>query len=156
MSSILDIDTTLNVDGEDYLALHYLICYFGYCNAEHLPEFVSPKSLLSQIAYVELPDKYLLRLDHLGLIKRTNCSFPIPSVYFYERTDWCSPRIENALTHQYKFQYKLDQRVLDEYEKFHNMPQEYKTKAIENFLREMKDYINGILQKYYEDLAKCC
>ena len=152
MSSILDIDTTLNVDGEDFLALHYLICYFGYCNDEHLPEFVSPKSLLSQIAYVELPDKYLLRLDHLGLIKRTRNSFPMPSVYFYERTDWCSPRIENTLTHQYK----LDQRVLDEYEKFHNMPQEYKTKAIENFLCEMKDYINEILRNHYDNLAKCC
>ena len=152
MSSILDIDTTLNVDGEDYLALHYLICYFGYCNDEHLPEFVSPKSLLSQIAYVELPDKYLLRLDHLGLIKMTRNSSPMPSVYFYERTDWCSPRIENTLTHQYK----LDKRVLDEYEKFHNMPQEYKTKAIENFLREMKDYINEILRNHYDNLAKCC
>lgn len=152
MSSILDIDTTLNVDGEDYLALHYLICYFGYCNDEHLPEFVSPKSLLSQIAYVELPDKYLLRLDNLGLIKMTSNSSPMPSVYFYERTDWCSPRIENALIHQYK----LDQRVLDEYEKFHNMPQEYKTKAIENFLHEMKDYINEILRNYYDNLAKCC
>ena len=54
------------------------------------------------------------------------------------------------------YQYKLDQRVLDEYEKFHNMPQEYKTKAIENFLHEMQDYINRILQKYYDDLAKCC
>lgn len=152
MSSILDIDTTLNENGEDFLALHYLICYFGYCNDEHLPEFVSPKHLLSQIAYIELPDKYLLRLDHLGLIKMTSNSSPIPSVYFYERTDWCSPRIENTLMHQYK----LDQRVLDEYEKFHNMPQEYKTKAIENFLHEMKDYINEILRNHYDNLAKCC
>ena len=152
MSSILDIDTTLNNDGEDFLALHYLICYFGYCNDEHLPNEVSPKELLSSRAYIELPDKYLLRLDHLGLIKRTSCSSPIPSVYFYDRTDWYSPRI----VHESVYQYNLDQRVLDEYVKFHNMPQEYKTKAIENFLREMKDYINGILQKYYEDLAKCC
>ena len=154
MSSILDIDTILNVDGEDFLALHYLICYFGYCNDEHLPEFVSPDRLLSSLAYIELPDKYLLRLDHLGLIKRTSCSSPIPSVYFYERTrtDWYSPRI----SHELVYQYKLDQRVLDEYEKFHNMPQEYKTKAIENFLREMKDYINEILRNHYDNLAKCC
>ena len=152
MSSILDIDTTLNDDGEDFLALHYLICYFGYCNDEHLSEFESPDRLLSTRAYIELPDKYLLRLDHLGLIKRTNCSSPKPSVYFYDRTDWYSHRIEHTLM----YQYNLDQKVLDEYMKFHNMPQEYKTKAIENFLHEMQDYINGILQKYYEDLAKCC
>ena len=152
MSSILDIETTLDNDGEDFLALHYLICYFGYCNDEHLSEFESPGRLLSSRAYIELPDKYLLRLDHLGLIKRTYCSSPMPSVYFYDRTDWYSPRIEHTLM----YQYNLDQRVLDEYVKFHNMPQEYKTKAIANFLHEMQDYINGILQKYYEDLAKCC
>lgn len=153
MSSILDIDTTLNDDGEDYLALHYLICYFGYCNDEHLSEFESPDRLLSSSAYIELPDKYLLRLDSLGLIKQT--SYGIlgrPSVYFYDRTDWYSPRIECVSM----YQYKLDQRVLDEYVKFHNMPQEYKTEAIANFLHEMQDYINGILQKYYDDLAKCC
>lgn len=152
MSSILDIDTTLNDDGEDFLALHYLICYFGYCNDEHLSEFESPDRLLSSIAYIELPDKYLLRLDHLGLIKRTSCSSPIPSVYFYDRNDWYSPRI----LHELLYQYKLDQKVLDEYVKFHNMPQKYKTEAIVNFLHEMQDYINGVLQKYYEDLAKCC
>lgn len=152
MSSILDIDTTLNDDGEDFLALHYLICYFGYCNDEHLSEFESPERLLSSMAYIELPDKYLLRLDHLGLIKRTSCSSPKPSVYFYDRNDWYSPRI----IHELVYQYKLDQRVLDEYVKFHNMPQEYKTEAIENFLHEMQDYINRILQNYYDDLAKCC
>ena len=153
MSSILaDIDTTLENNGEDWLALHYLICYFGYCNDEHLPEFESPDRLLSSLAYIELPDKYLLRLDHLGLIKRTSCSSPIPSVYFYDRTDWYSPRI----LHELLYQYKLDQRVLDEYVKFHNMPQEYKTEAIKNFLHEIQDYINRILQNYYDDLAKCC
>lgn len=153
MSSILDIDTTLNDDGEDFLALHYLICYFGYCNDEHLPEFESPDRLLSSIAFIELPDKYLLKLDHLGLIKMTrDYSSAIPSVYFYDRTNWCSPRIEHTLM----YQYKLDQRVLDEYVKFHNMPQEYKTQAIENFLHEIQDYINRILQNYYDDLAKCC
>jgi hypothetical protein len=151
MSSILDIDTILNVDGEDYLALHYLICYFGYCNNEHLPEFVSPKHLLSQIAYIELPDKYLLRLDHLGLIRQTSYGMLcIPSVYFF---NWCgcAPLITTIVK-----KFKLDQRVLDEYEKFHNKPQEYKTKAIENFLHEMKDYINGILRNHYDNLAKCC
>lgn len=153
MSSILDIDTTLNVDGEDFLALHYLMCYFGYCNDEHLPDFESPDRLLSSIAFIELPDKYLLRLDHLGLIKRSrDYSSPLPSVYFYDRTNWCSPRIEHTLM----YQYKLDQRVLDEYVKFHNMPQEYKTQAIGNFLHEIRDYINRILQNYYDDLAKCC
>lgn len=152
MCSILDIDKTLDEDGEDFLALHYLICYFGYCNDEHLSEFESPDRLLSSRAYIELPDKYLLRLDHLGLIKRTNCSSSIPSVYFYDRNDWYSPRISHALM----YQYNLDQRVLDEYVKFHNMPQKYKTEAIANFLREMKDYINRILQSYYDDLAKCC
>lgn len=152
MSSILDIDTALNNDGEDFLALHYLICYFGYCNDEHLSEFESPDRLLSSRAYIELPDKYLLRLDHLGLIKRTNCSLPIPSVYFYDRNDWYSPRI----VHESMYQYNLDQRVLDEYVKFHNMPQKYKTEAIANFLHEMQDYINRILQSYYDDLAKCC
>lgn len=152
MCSILDIDKTLDEDGEDFLALHYLICYFGYCNDEHLSEFESPDRLLSSRAYIELPDKYLLRLDHLGLIKRTNCSSSIPSVYFYDRTDWYSPRIEHTLM----YQYNLDQKVLDEYMKFHNMPQKYKTEAIANFLREMKDYINRILQSYYDDLAKCC
>ena len=153
MSSILDIDTTLNDDGEDYLALHYLICYFGYCNDEHLPDFESPDRLLSSTAFIELPDKYLLRLDHLGLIKRT-CDYSTtnPSVYFYDRTDWYSPRIE----HKLMYQYKLDQRVLDEYVKFHNMPQEYKTEVIANFLHEIRDYINRILQNYYDDLAKCC
>lgn len=54
------------------------------------------------------------------------------------------------------YQYNLDQKVLDEYMKFHNMPQEYKTEAIKNFLHEMQDYINRILQSYYDDLAKCC
>ena len=152
MSSILDIDTTLNDDGEDFLALHYLICYFGYCNDEHLSEFKSPGKLLSSRAYIELPDKYLLRLDHLGLIKRTYCSSPMPSVYFYDRTDWYSPRI----VHESVYQYNLDKRVLDEYVKFHNMPQEYKTEAIKNFLHEIRDYINRILQNYYDDLAKCC
>lgn len=153
MSSILaDIDTTLENNGEDWLALHYLICYFGYCNDEHLSEFESPDRLLSSLAYIELPDKYLLRLDHLGFIKRTSCSSSIPSIYFYDRTDWYSPRIAHALM----YQYKLDQKVLDEYVKFHNKPQEYKTQAIVNFLHEMQDYINGILQKYYDDLAKCC
>ena len=152
MASILDIDNTLNDDGEDFLALHYLMCYFGYCNDEHLPNEVSPLELFSQTAYIELPDKYLLRLDHLGLIKRTYCSSTMPSVYFYDRTDWYSPQI----VHESVYQYNLDKRVLDEYVKFHNMPQEYKTEAIENFLHEMQDYINGILQKYYEDLAKCC
>lgn len=152
MSSILDIDATLNEDGEDFLALHYLICYFGYCNDEHLSEFESPDRLLSSRAYIDLPDKYLLRLDHLGLIKRTNCSSPMPSAYFYDRNDWYSPRIE----HELMYQYNLDQKVLDEYVKFHNMPQEYKTEAIKNFLHEMQDYINRILQSYYDDLAKCC
>lgn len=154
MSSILDIDTTLNNDGEDFLALHYLICYFGYCNDEHLPEFTSPNQLLSSIAHIELPDKYLLRLDHLGFIKRmsSTCGKFKPSVYFYDRHDWYSPRIENS----FMYQYKLDQRVLDEYIKFHNMPQEYKTDAIKNFLNDIGDYINGILQRYYDDLAKCC
>lgn len=153
MSSILaDIDTTLENNGEDWLALHYLICYFGYCNDEHLSEFESPDQLLSSLAYIELPDKYLLRLKHLGLIKRTSLSSPIPSVYFYDRNDWYSPRI----LHELLYQYKLDQRVLDEYVKFHNMPQEYKTEAIKNFLHEIQDYINRILQNYYDDLAKCC
>ena len=154
MSSILDIDSTLKYDGEDILALHYLMCYFGYCNDEHLPEFTSPMELLSSTAFIELPDKYLLRLDNLGLIKMVSNGFSYskPSVYFYDRNDWYTPRIENVLARQYK----LDQRVLDEYVKFHNMPQEYKTKSIENFLHEIKDYINGILQKYYDDLAKCC
>lgn len=153
MSSILaDIDTTLENNGEDWLALHYLICYFGYCNDEHLPEFESPDRLLSSLAYIELPDKYLLRLKHLGLIKRTSLSSPIPSVYFYDRNDWYSPRI----LHELLYQYKLDQRVLDEYVKFHNMSQEYKTEAIKNFLHEIQDYINRILQNYYDDLAKCC
>ena len=153
MSSILDIDTTLNDDGEDYLALHYLICYFGYCNDEHLPDFESPERLMSSTAFIELPDKYLLRLDHLGLIKRTyDYLSSKPSVYFYDRTDWYSPRIEHTLM----YQYKLDQRVLDEYVKFHNMPQEYKTEVIANFLHEIRDYINRILQNYYDDLAKCC
>ena len=153
MASILDIDTTLNDDGEDFLALHYLICYFGYCNDEHLPNEVSPKELLSSRVYIELPDKYLLRLDHLGLIKRTrDYSSSVPSVYFYDRTDWYSPRIEHTLM----YQYKLDQKVLDEYVKFHDMPQEYKTQAIGNFLHEIKDYINRNLQNYYDDLAKCC
>ena len=153
MSSILaDIDTTLENNGEDWLALHYLICYFGYCNDEHLPEFTSPTQLLSSTAFIELPDKYLLRLDYLGLIKRVSDSFPKVSAYFFDRNDWYTPRIENTLMHQYK----LDQRVLDEYVKFHNMSQDYKTKAIENFLHEMKDYINRILQNYYDDLAKCC
>ena len=153
MSSILaDIDTTLENNGEDWLALHYLICYFGYCNDEHLPEFESPDRLLSSMVYIELPDKYLLRLDHLGLIKRTSCSSPMPSVYFYDSNDWYSPRI----VHELVYQYKLDQRVLDEYVKFHNMPQEYKTEAIKNFLHEIQDYINRILQNYYDNLAKCC
>ena len=152
MASILDIDTTLTDDGEDYLALHYLICYFGYCNDEHLPNEVSPKELLSSRAYIELPDKYLLRLDHLGLIKRTNCSSSKPSVYFYDRNDWYS----HPIVHELVYQYNLDKRVLDEYVKFHNMPQEYKTKSIANFLCEMKDYINRILQNYYDNLAKCC
>ena len=153
MSSILDIDTTLNDDGEDFLALHYLICYFGYCNDAHLSEFESPGKLLSSRAYIELPDKYLLRLDHLGLIKRTNCASPMTSVYFYDRNDWYSnPRI----VHELMYQYNLDQRVLDEYVKFHNMSQEYKSKAIENFLREIQDYISRILQNYYDNLAKCC
>ena len=115
MSSILDIDTTLNDDGEDFLALHYLICYLGYCNDEHLSEFESPDRILSSLAYIELPDKYLLRLDHLGLIRKTSYNMlGKPSVYFYDRTDWYSPRIEHISMHQYK----LDQRVLDEYVKF--------------------------------------
>lgn len=154
MSSILaDIDTTLENTGEDWMALHYLICYFGYCNDEHLPEFESPERLMSSIAFIELPDKYLLRLDHLGLIKRTyDYSTAIPSVYFYDRNNWYSPRIE----HVAMYQYKLDQRVLDEYVKFHNMSQEYKTEAIKNFLHEIQDYINRILQNYYDNLAKCC
>ena len=151
MASILDIDTTLNDDGEDFLALHYLMCYFGYCNDEHLPNEVSPSELFSQTAYIELPDKYLLRLDHLGLIKRTYCSSPMPSVYFYDENNWFTPKINTLV-----YSYNLDQKVLDEYVKFHNMPQKYKTEAIVNFLHEMQDYINGILQKYYEDLAKCC
>ena len=153
MSSILaDIDTTLENNGEDWLALHYLICYFGYCNDEHLSEFESPDQLLSSLAYIELPDKYLLRLKHLGLIKRTSLSSPIPSVYLYDRNDWYSHRI----VHELMYKYKLDQRVLDEYVKFHNMSQEYKTEAIKNFLHEIQDYINRILQNYYDDLAKCC
>ena len=153
MSSILDIDTTLNDDGEDFLALHYLICYFGYCNDEHLPDFESPERLLSSTAFIELPDKYLLRLNRLGLIKKLySSSASFSSAYFYDRNDWYSPRIINTLT----YRYELDQRVLDEYVKFHNMPQKYKTEAIINFLHEMQDYINGIFQKYYEDLAKCC
>ena len=153
MSSILDIDTTLNNDGEDFLALHYLICYFGYCNDEHLPNEVSPSELFSSTVCIELPDKYLLRLDHLGLIRQTSYgALCKPSIYFY---NWCglgcAPRITTIVK-----KFKLDQKVLDEYVKFHNMPQEYKTKAIENFLHEMQDYINGILQKYYDDLSKCC
>lgn len=152
MSSILaDIDTTLENNGEDWLALHYLICYFGYCNDEHLPEFESPERLLSSTAYIELPDKYLLRLDHLGLIKRTYCSSPMPSVYFYDTNNWFNPKINTVV-----YQFDLDKKVLDEYVKFHNMSQEYKTKAIENFLHEIEDYINRTLQKYYDDLAKCC
>ena len=93
-----------------------------------------------------------MRLKHLGLNKRTSLSSPIPSVYFYDRNDWYSPRIIHALM----YKYKLDQRVLDEYMKFHNMSQEYKTEAIKNFLHEIQDYINRILQNYYDDLAKCC
>lgn len=152
MSSILaDIDTTLNDDGEDFLALHYLICYFGYCNDEHLPDEVSPSELFSSTACIELPDKYLLRLDHLGLIKRArDYSSPLPSVYFYDENNWFTPKINTLV-----YSYNLDQRVLDEYVKFHNMPQEYKTEAIENFLHEMQDYINRILQNYYDNLAKC-
>ena len=71
--------------------------------------------------------------------------------YFYDKNDWFPPKI-NAFVNSYN----LDQRVLDEYVKFHNMPQEYKTEAIKNFLHEMQDYINRILQNYYDDLAKCC
>lgn len=152
MSSILDIDTTLNDDGEDFLALHYLICYFGYCNDEHLPNEVSPSELFSSTACIELPDKYLLRLDHLGLIRQASYGMLCkPSVYFY---DWYCNSVPHVTSYVKKF--KLDQRVLDEYIKFHNKPQEYKTHAIGNFLQEMQDYINGILQKYYDDLAKCC
>ena len=153
MSSILaDIDTTLNDDGEDFLALHYLICYFGYCNDEHLPEFESPERLLSSTAYIELPDKYLLRLDHLGLIKHSIYGGQVkPSVYFYDKNDWFTPKV-NVFVNSYN----LDKRVLDEYVKFHNMSQEYKTEAIKNFLHEIEDYINITLQKYYDDLAKCC
>ena len=99
MTSILDIDTTLNDDGEDFLALHYLMCYFGYCNDEHLPDFESPDRLLSSMAFIELPDKYLLRLDHLGLIKTTCTRTPRPSVYFYDRNDWYSPRIIHELVY---------------------------------------------------------
>jgi hypothetical protein len=152
MSSILDIDTTLNDDGEDFLALHYLICYFGYCNDEHLPNEASPSELFAQTACIELPDKYLLRLDNLGFIKHTVYGGRVkPSVYFYDNNDWFTPKINTLV-----YSYNLDQRVLDEYIKFHNKPQEYKTEAIENFLHEIQDYINGILQKYYDDLAKCC
>lgn len=153
MSSILaDIDTTLENNGEDWLALHYLVCYFGYCNDEHMPDNVSPKELFSSTACIELPDKYLLRLDYLGFIKRSVYGGSVrPSVYFYDENNWFNPKV-NVLINSYD----LDKRVLDEYVKFHNMPQEYKTKSIENFLHEMKDYINGILQKYYDDLAKCC
>lgn len=152
MASILDIDTTLNDDGEDFLALHYLICYFGYCNDEHLPNEASPSELFSSTAFIELPDKYLLKLDNLGLIKHSIYSGRVkPSVYFYDKNDWFPPKINTLV-----YSYNLDQRVLDEYIKFHNKPQEYKTEAIENFLHEMQDYINGILQKYYDDLAKCC
>ena len=153
MSSILaDIDTTLENNGEDWLALHYLICYFGYCNDEHQPNENSPKELLSSIAYIELPDKYLLRLDKLGLIKSSYNGRVRQSVYFYDNYNWRATGNPTTLV----YRYSIDQRVLDEYVKFHNMPQEYKTKAIEKFLHEMQDYINGILQKYYEDLAKCC
>ena len=152
MSSILaDIDTTLENNGEDWLARHYLMCYFGYCNDEHLSEYESPERLLSSTAYIELPDKYLLSRDHLGLIKRTYCSSPMPSVYFYDKNDWFTPKV-NVFVNSYN----LDKRVLDEYVKFHNMSQEYKTEVIANFLHEIKDYINRILQSYYDDLAKCC
>lgn len=153
MASILDIDTTLNNDGEDFLALHYLICYFGYCNDEHLPDEVSPSELFSQTAYIELPDKYLLILDHLGLIRQMRYDVLCkPSIYFY---DWYGNSVVPHIT-SYVKKFKLNKRVLDEYVKFHNMPQEYKTKVIGDFLHEMKDYINGIMQKYYDDLAKCC
>lgn len=154
MSSILDIDTNLNDDGEDYLALHYLMCYFGYCNDEHLPDITSPSELFSSTASIELPDKYLLRLGRLGLIKQTNYGLYTlckPSVYFYDWYDNYTPRITNFVK-----SFKLSQKVLEEYVKFHNKPQEYKTQAIENFLREIQDYINEILQKYYGDLSKCC
>ena len=153
MSSILaDIDTTLENNGEDWLALHYLICYFGYCNDEHLPNEVSPKELFSSSAFIELPDKYLLRLDHLGLIKHSVYDGQVkPSVYFYDTNNWFNPKINTLV-----YQFDLDKRVLDEYVKFHNMPQEYKTEAIKNFLHEIQDYINRILQNYYDDLAKCC
>lgn len=151
MSSILDIDTNLNDDGEDFLALHYLICYFGYCNDEHLPNEVSPSEVFLSLATIELPDKYLLRLDQLGLIKQTGCTLCKPSIYFYNWYDNCSPRVTTIVK-----TFKLSQKVLDEYVKFHNKPQEYKTREIENFLREMTDYINRILQKYYDDLSKCC
>ena len=153
MSSILaDIDTTLENTGEDWLALHYLICYFGYCNDEHLPEFESPERLLSSTAFIELPDKYLLRLDHLGLIKHSIYGGQVkPSVYFYDKNDWFTPKV-NVFVNSYN----LDKRVLDEYVKFHSMSQEYKTEAIKNFLHEIEDYINITLQKYYDDLAKCC
>lgn len=153
MSSILaDIDTTLENNGEDWLALHYLICYFGYCNDEHLPDVVSPRELFSSSAFIELPDKYLLRLEYLGIIKHSIYGGQVkPSVYFYDKNDWFTPKINTLV-----YSYNLDQRVLDEYIKFHNMPQEYKTKAIGNFLHEIKDYINRTLQKYYDDLAKCC
>ena len=155
MSSILaDIDTTLENNGEDWLALHYLICYFGYCNDEHLPDEVSPPKLFSSTTSIELPDKYLLRLDHLGLIISTCNSFVKPSVYFYDTT--CSGWYTNGYVKTLVQQFDLDQRVLDEYVKFHNKPQEYKTKVIGDFLHEMKDYINRTLQKYYDDLAKCC
>lgn len=155
MSSILaDIDTTLENDGEDWIALHYLICYFGYCNDEHLPNEFSPPKLFSSTALIELPDKYLLRLDHLGLIKRTYNSFVKPSVYFYDANNdgWYTNGYVKSLVQQFD----LDQKVLDEYVKFHDMSQEYKTEAIKNFLHEIQDYINRILQNYYDDLAKCC
>lgn len=152
MSSILDLDTTLNDDGEDFLALHYLMCYFGYCNDEHLPNESSPSELFSSMVYIELPDKYLLKLDNLGLIKHSIYGGHVkPSVYFYDENNWFTPKINTLV-----YSYNLDQRVLDEYVKFHNMPQEYKTEAIENFLHEMQDYINRILQNYYDNLAKCC
>lgn len=153
MSSILaDIDTTLENNGEDWLALHYLICYLGYCNDEHLPNEVSPDHLFSLNAPIELPDKYLLRLNKLGLIHAACNSKVTRSVYFYDRYDWNMIGIPTTLVCRYSMDYK----VQDEYIKFHNMPQEYKTKAIENFLYEMQDYINEISRKYYDDLAKCC
>ena len=153
MSSILaDIDTTLENNGEDWLALHYLICYFGYCNDEHLPNESSPAELFSSTAFIELPDKYLLKLDNLGLIKHSVYGGQVkPSVYFYDHNDWFTPKVNVFVNSN-----NLDKRVLDEYVKFHNMPQEYKTEAIKNFLHEIEDYINITLQKYYDDLAKCC